>query len=431
MSKRDQMLEKGIEVIFYLSIFSLPINLFFVRRPEWAYLNGIFIDYWAPKLHLSTLVILVLAVFLFLSSKNRPLLMPQIRTLFTSKVSLGLLLSSLFLLIISIVQSTQSQISLIALTSIIIGPGVFFIILSQKKHLSELLPFTLWGTTLFQAGLGVYQRVSHQNLAPYWLLGETRFLPGWNLAWSSSKNLAPLPYGSTPHPNILAAWLIVGFLSTFYLWKQKKIGTLNTILSSIILLGTLILTESLSGITTVILLSMAVKLSIPKIPWPSQKKSQILLAILLSLGVIFSPVAWHQALKLTDNLQPNNPSITRRIALSEIAFQNQSPLGLGFLQHIHLSESASLGKIQGRFLQPVHNTVLLLVTDLGFWTFFVFSLYMFYEYKRYSLLFFGFLSILPIFSLDHGVLTTQSGQFSGIMMMIIFKSIIDINRPHK
>lgn len=409
------MLSKAKEVVFFLTCLTLPSALAKTWRPPWSYLDGVFIDYWAPSLSASTIGVLLLwAIFLAGDSKNRAATIVKFRSFFRSPLQLAVTILFFFFLIGRPLFTAFPQISWVFLGESLMGPLLFlFYLWTDRKFARNRLKNGLLLAIFWQSLLAWQQIFTQSPLGPYWLTGEPRFTSGSFLTKSEiSSVVRALPYGSTPHPNVLAGWLLLGIL----ICKSAR-NSVRNILICVLFVLTLLATESVAGV-----------ISLPLLLFLSE--NQMVLQKILSgkplmapLGItLASTILWQLALLLPASFT-NAPSVSRRIALLDSVFLKSNAWwlsGTSLIQQLSLTKGAMLSSFQGRFLQPVHSSIVSLVIDLGFGVFLLLYVFSILGLRSYSSFFWILLGVLPIFSLDHFAMTTLSGQFLVLILPLFF-----------
>ncbi len=424
-------------ILFYITIFSLPWNLFKVWRVESAYVNGHFIDYLAPKIYISQLLLWLLWAWTLLSTRGQDCL----RAIFPLKrfVAVATLLvtgilgwQTLFLRDISF---------FIWWFVLVTGPlllGLWIWLFSHEflgKNLYNRVLFALCTTTTFQSLLGITQYATQTSQTPYWLFGEPLFAPYRNLAISNFNHVQlALPYGTTPHPNILASWLLIGMWSTIILWYISKKRHALLVIFFFFQSLCLWLTESWTA-----------WMSLPILLWTtwfiysglsdrfgfSSFKRGVLAAVLLTHSLWISLWLWLPPLAKWMPLE--SVSILRRSHLEEVTLRalQGHPWGINLANYFQLVFQAETSFIGSHFLQPVHHAGLFLVIYLGLWSILLFILFFIFAQKHYSMSIILFLSILPIFNLDHYLLSLISGQYVLFYICIIIVFLTNLSRHYK
>lgn len=445
--EEHQIFDKAILILFYASIFLLPTNLFLVWRIPEAYIYGHFIDYLAPKLYLQQLIIwllfLVWGTKHWIVSRGKPL--ERRNSVYSSDSIplslLGIVIVSGVSLAISLLRQDWGLASL--LTNLLSGPVLLGIFLWKESDFREkhLFPAAILGLT-FQAGLALWQWYSQTSLAGYWFLGEPNLRLPEIVTSSLPGALRKLPYGTTPHPNILAGWLALGVSWIYAELRSRRQFTRvqlgGFLFAGLLFLWALLLTESWTAWASVGILVIFVWVC----PMLSAQLSRVFTknsakVLLLTVFILFQTlgVFLPQFLVQSGSSYPGvaSTSLTRRSDLQSQSFVliQKNPLGSGFrqmFQGIFTSEHTYEG---ARFIQPAHNTLILFALSLGFWTIIVLLFFVHLEQNKYSLLSLVLLTSLPLFTLDHYLFSTLSGQFMFLFYILFFYKILSKNSPIK
>lgn len=420
------------------SIFLGASHFFSIWRTPSSYLQGVFIDYWAPKLYASQLAVLSLWTFTALKKllnrqKIRGAVMPHFRLKENITSSL-LLILFLVTAVLGQALAPRPSVAFFTIISCIFGPFLFLVWLQLHQKLARnWLPLGIVLTTFFQASVGIFQTMMQKSVLGYIFFGEpTLTSTTLNLARSQWAHRI-LPYGTTPHPNVLGGWLVLGILFNILLWKAKSfpkpILTLHLFLSGVVLL----LTESFSAWGALFLLLIAWRYQenlahfLEQAKQSLRKRTQILaLCVVISVLWVFLPQFLGSI-----GLFHSSPSITRRAAGIAVTLENLStnPLPTGVLGHIAQFRLESTRGLGWGFLQPVHNGVLFLASDLGIWVIVLLLFFYLIGYYYYSLTFLLFLATLPFFSLDHYLISTNSGQYIVVIIYTFFMLMVKKDKP--
>jgi hypothetical protein len=418
--------------ILYITIFALPWNLFKVWRPESAYLNGHFIDYLAPKLYFSQLLIWVLWAWTLVSTRGRTRLIaifPLKRQQLLSMLHIGLILGWQMIYL----HDISYNVWLFNLLSgpfllgwwLMIFPTHFF-----SPHFWKQVVMAVIASTTFQALLGMTQFATQTNQTPYWFFGETIFTFPKGLALS---NLNPiqfiLPSGTTPHPNVLASWILIGMLSSIIIWYIGKYRHPLIVIFFFFQSLALWFTESWTAWLSAPLLLWMVWLT----QWPgltkfgfSSLKKVVVITIILIQAIWLTIPQW---LPTVGHWLPlERTSILRRTHLEEVTLSalRWHPIGTTLPEYFQAVFQAETSYIGSHFLQPVHNAGLFVTIFFGFWTLILITIFINSVQKYYSLFFLFLLAILPIFNLDHYLLSLLSGQYI-LMIMIVYFNFLTKN----
>ena len=387
-----------------LIVFLIPSNLFLKLFPGSAYVNGLLVDYLIPKLYLSDIpIIILLVLWLIEVIKNKKKI-----TLKSSKLYLSSIIITL--LIIRQIFTPHPLASIWFLLKLIeVGLLAWFLSLNKKLLKKPIINLTVICTIWFQSLLALWQFFTQRSLLTYAFLGETNFSNSVGLAkdiwWNTGR---VLPYGTTAHPNILGGVLAIFSLGLIKFLFITKIRWLKILISATILLAIaiIILTQSISAILTLII----------GIIFITRKK--IDLAVLSLYGAIFfilTPILINSA---SSNFK-NNDSLVRRSYLQTAAVNmslNNSILGSGLNQFTARVEEYSNTKEIVRFVQPVHHIGLLWLAETGI----LGILFIWLLGKRLSIkkIILPLIILLPIATLDHYLLTQQTG-----LILLVFTSV--------
>jgi O-antigen ligase len=387
-----------------LLIFLIPSNLFLKFFVDSAYVHGLLSDYLIPKLYVSDLVILaLLGLWVW---ENLPLKIKW------QKINKWLVL----ILILFFVRQLFTGHPLASIWYFfklveVLALGIFF-----TKHpdifKSKLIHWSLAITIAFQSLLAIYQFHTQHSLVGYYFLGEPNLSNYIGLAKGVFNGAEQtLPYGTTAHPNIVGGFIALGLimLSTV---RNKKISQGLLFLTMLVGGYALFLTQSISAWLTLLIGLSA--LSLQKYIHAKTIKQFLLISCLLVF--ILAPFVIHQ---LTPT--PYNPSLNRRDTLNQAAllmFIDRPLIGVGL--NNFTAEVEKYGNFQEvvRFVQPVHHTGLLwlsetgllgivLVVGLGSWL------------KTKSLNVATLFVLIPVLSLDHYLLTTQTGLLLTVLWLTV------------
>ena len=341
---------KWLTLLAAAAFFLAPINLFVKWGEIYAYVGGIFSDYLIQKLWIGELPVLLLLI-LWLPKKiysQRQKILPFLKKNILLVVAVFILLARQFFTPLPIISLWYA---IKVLELVLFG---WCLIDIWPKISRRLMEYVLLLTVLFQAGVATLQFLRQQSLFPYRILGETQLAGSINIAQAAfAKGQTILAYGTTAHPNILAGVVVVFGL----LWLKLRLTRRRFVgwqeLSVIGIIGAvLFITQSYSAI-----LALIGFLIIRSFPWLQSQARKIgwgvvLLAPLLLLAL---------ATQFTDE------SIFRRAFLNAHAvsvFLQQPLAGVGLgLFTTQLNNTPAQELI--RFIQPVHNGLLLLLTEAG------------------------------------------------------------------
>lgn len=277
----------------------------------------------------------------------------------------------------------------------------------------------LAASAFFQAVIAVVQ-FYYQKSAGLMMLGET-------VATSTTPGIARVgidgvrylrAYGTLPHANILAGFLVMGLIAAAYLFltasPHSRATRIGSAVSLFIILAALILTFSRSGwiVSALSLCSVCVYAFWKKELRP--RAYEFFAVALISLAALLSIFGW--AVISRAGFATGEASVNHRIYYNEIGLTliREHPFGVGIgnevLQAAQEGLFAAKGLTQVWLWQPVHNIYILIADELGIAGLAVFLLMLFMTFRRVrftspdavfagmlviSLLLFGFVDHFP------------------------------------
>lgn len=399
-------LEKSL---FALLIFTIPTNLALGFLKDTAFVNGILVDYLIPKLYLSDIIAIFLITAWFARVKWPQTISNSISWIKNHKnESFGLLA-----FFISIFISTSLSIKPITSYYYLAKLVEFALVTAWiSTNISQIdLGRSITPTLIFQSTVAIIQWVQKKSLLGYLFLGETTLRASSHVAKTSiTGEIRPLPYGTTPHPNVLAGFIAIAVLILLISCKDspyKHISkyiknpshTLTLLFSSIILL----LTQSVAAIIALLLGLLTIYLG------TLSAKSRYI--ALLVFGTLLSASLFYLTPKLPEE------SINRRIGLAKISTNMilANPI-FGVGPGNFTATMNNYGEIIGtsRFIQPVHNIYLLIISEIGIIGTILLGLLL-YQFRDQILNLnltksAPLIALLFIGLLDHYPLTLQTGQ---------------------
>ncbi|MBP9719125.1 MAG: O-antigen ligase family protein [Candidatus Levybacteria bacterium] len=309
---------------------------------------------------------------------------------------------------------------------------------------------------VFESFLAISQFYSHGSLGGvFYFFGERTFsslTPGIANA-SISGQLFLRPYGTLPHPNVLAGFLLIGIIFITMQWKQfgknMRIFALSVLFSAVI---ALLLTLSRTTIFLFFLLSFFSIIFFLRHPEHQRGSRKILrftqndkilwgiggLGIVGGLG-IFGSVLIGRFMS-TSFLEE---AFVVRADLFKNAWwmiSNHPFFGVGLMNFLVRLPSYQHTYSYYQYLQPVHNIFLLIFAEIGV---IGFSLILYLLYKTLRHVYYAsvtpvrlacLLMLISIFFLgmfDHYFLTLQSGQLLLAFVIGVCWSLKSIKRKKK
>lgn len=343
--------------LFLLLLFFTVSQLGFHFWPDFAFIDGIRIDYLSPTLYFSDVVFVALAITS----------LPTIKKELSQKAGRVVLIFMALFFFRTFFQDS----SLLGLASLLRIAQLVILILLSKQFFSEVvfhraISHTLAIGLLTVSALTFLQLVFQGSIGGFWyFLGERTFsgsTPGIANA-SLLGNLVLRPYASFPHPNVLGGFIVVYVILLISLIRKQVVSVgefivfLSIILSSVVAtFATLSRSAVIAGaISFVLLLSF----------FGQQKKNLIiLLIVVLAVLTIFlnTPILVSRFMYFS----PGDTSFSIRLVLFNQAlalFQVNLLFGVGlgeFLPSLQRTFSPTYS-----YLQPVHNALLLFLVESG------------------------------------------------------------------
>ncbi|MEK7151548.1 MAG: O-antigen ligase family protein [Patescibacteria group bacterium] len=307
---------------------------------------------------------------------------------------------------------------------------------------------------LFQAVVGIVQYIKQGSLGLR-LLGESPLsVNATGVAVFFADGIKYLrAYGTTPHPNILAAWLFVAVFA-FYFWylylKDRRSDSIRYEIMPL-LIYTILLFGLFFTFSRVIIGLWAVGVLIGVLIFILRKdfnnasgkiKSRIFKLAIGSLVVvgIFSLLFWPQ-IKSRIHVSSQEEAVTQRVYYNKVAGEfigEHLMLGMGVGQFIP-NMIMKFSYLPSQAYQPVHNIYLLVVGETGFLglvAFIGFVVIIFWGFvgrtrfaKLYHYSFFILASsFLVVGFFDHFLWTSQQGGFIFWIILGFLTNGIEVER---
>lgn len=436
-------------------IFLIPSNLFVKCCETTGYVNGLFIDYLLPKFFVSDVLILAIlilgSVWLLISNKKKQQFnLPSILN-YTSTHRL-IVTTLLLFLVLGMRQVTAShpmaalwyfgklvEVVLLGffLAHFIRSIATKKIPLLRQKKFWLLISLALAITICFQSCLAIFQYTQQHELVGFHFLGEPQLTQPLSLAriTLSSGTIKVLPYGTTAHPNVLAGVIAIYLLLWFLIQqKQKVFAQKPFVIFSLILLvlgcSNIYITRSFSAWATVglgvgILIFNQylgpTRSNLRNVP--SGTSTGIMLLI---LSFVIIPLS----ITVLAKNNPVNMSLTRRSDLQQAAIKmliDKPLVGVGLNNFSAEVENYTQSTELVRFVQPVHHVGWLWLSETGMLGLAVVALTIWLYFHtgqnsrgKLTQLTLLFLMVLPIFSLDHYLLSIQTGMLLGVLSVVLY-----------
>jgi len=375
-------LKKLQQIIFYLLVFLIPSNLAKHWPQDWSYVHGILIDYLIPTIYLTDLLILtLLGLWLLEKLVNREYYVLH-SVMHRKKKSLRptlYWLLTITCLLLNILLAKNRPVAVYKWIKVLEFGLLIYYISSKGRSRSagknKTFIKVLSLSVIWQSVLAIGQWLKQGSIFGYWFLGEQPF----NTSTLAIKKISllgqikVLPMGTFPHSNVLAGFLVISLLLILLQFNGDRRSIV--VISALILgMATLGLTFSfpawigfIGGMAYYVgsrkycvlrsVLRRKNKSLRPTYYW-LLTTGYLLLAIIL-LGVIWG---------LGGIGKMEASSFSRRMELNKIAWKmwQSSPIfGVGLNNFVPRMEEFGQVVANYRFLQPVHNIFLLVLSEMG------------------------------------------------------------------
>lgn len=392
-------------------------------------MGGLKIDYLSPTLYLTD-ILMFLVLFFWALTKRKKLLCSVFEFLHSSRFYLIILV--IFGCLLFAVNFVNPFSHILKIVKII---ELFFIGLYISKKVSikqySVLIIVLSVGVVFESTLAIVQLINKGSLEGIlYLFGERAFnenTPGIAQAIINGKLLLR-PYGTLPHPNVLAGYLLVCF---FLISFNNKIKWFYY-LTSILIFEVIFLSFSRSvWLTGSILFFIVGILNIKKL-FSLIRNQKIIFVMFPLLFVVFifllNPIKDRfYSLKNTDM-----QTIEKRNNLSNLSvemFKSSPLIGVGLNNFIPNIPLYAKDNAQIRWYQPVHNIYLLILSEAGVVGFVIFILFIYKTLKKNKnkplVFYLALATILLVGLFDHYFITLQQTEILFAVVIGLFWTKIE------
>ncbi len=183
-------------------------------------------------------------------------------------------------------------------------------------------------------------------------------------------------YGTMPHANILAGFLVFGFVALLFVFsrtgdeKRDALKRLGIVAALFLILSAILLTFSRSGLA-VFVFAVGTTIVYGLSEAFLRRRSLFLIGVLL-LFVVFSAFGFKGLATARDSVSLTEPSVTYRVDYGLIAFdliRSHPIFGVGVGNEVLAGLTAGLYQGQGMHSswqwQPAHNLYLLIASETG------------------------------------------------------------------
>ncbi len=394
-------------ILFYLLISLLPLQLGRHFWPGFSLISGIRVDYLAPTIYLTDLLVIgILGSWLW--KRKKQFSIPNSQAVVRKH---WWILAIFCFLLVNVFFAQNRGAALYKLIKIIEFTLLGFYVAKNRFQISTLC-FSLSMAVIYSSLLALAQFFRQASLGGvFWWLGErtfNAFTPGIaQIIWEG--RLIMRPYATFPHPNVLAGFILVSLVliatTKTQDLKQRIIKRLGVFFGVI----GIAISFSRSAWLVGVLVSFWFLIRNLRITKTNKKFLYfILLCLLFGVGVLFYSLS-HLS---------TEEAISRRLQLNQVAIKmtKQNPLiGVGLNNFVsRLPEFWQKPEVV-RFLQPVHNIFLLTFAETGVTGLLIFFWLLILSYRKLLItnnqrLIITLSAILILGLFDHYWLTLQQTQ---------------------
>ncbi len=401
---------------FYLLILFLPSQLGKHFFPTFSFVSGIRIDYLAPTVYLTDLLILA-TLTSWIVEKLKAQYFPGRKKIKISAKSLIFLIFYLLFFILNIFFAQNKLLAFFKALKIAELTFLAFYITDKKPSFKIAVYFLLFA--VFYSSLIAWgQFIKQESInGVFYLLGERTFnLETFGIARAFVLGKLVLrPYATFPHPNVLAGFLTAVLPFVIFLpqiKKEKNKGVFFYFPLLFLTLSTIAISLSKNAWIATILIGAFCLIYF---------RVKVYKIVLFFLPFLFFLPIFINRLNSAVSSDIETITIREKLVLSSFAMIKKDPLfGVGLNNFIpNLKNTTSINSYQE--LQPVHNAYLLLTAETGLLglVFFIFLLRRVFKKMFNKLPFYqsthlptclSFFSILFLSLFDHYFFTLQQAQ---------------------
>jgi len=360
--------------LFLLLVLLLPVQLGRHFWPEWSYVMGLRVDYLSPTIYLTDiLVFLILGTWILDKFKiqNPCLAGRQAKSKIKIKNSKFIFfLASVFIFLLANCFFAKNQgVAVYRLVKIAEFSLLGFYVAKNDYSLFTI-HWSLVLAVIYSSLLAIAQFIKQSSVGGiFWWLGERTFNAGTpGIAKTDFfGHLLLRPYATFPHPNVLAAFVLIAFIlsAPFVYQKDKLLFVFYFLISTVTLFISFSQAVWLVGLVVGLLVLGNLKINkwLKGLAWGGA-------IFLLIFYLIKVPIFMEE-------------SFSQRLGLAKNALQlikQNLFIGVGLNNFIVNLPKFQQGQIL--WLQPVHNIYLLMVAETGLVGLVIFGWFLFLSYKK-------------------------------------------------
>lgn len=424
-------------VFFYLTIFLMPTQLGRHFWPDWAMVLGRRMDYLSPTVFLTDILILISLLFWLLSKPvtilkffQNPVNKDGLEI--KSKFITGTIFLGSIYITTNILMSLNPNVAAIKWLKLaeffLLG---IYIVKTQPRfnRIAQLFLAALSYSLL----LALIQLVKSSSVGGWWwFLGERSFgldsvgISRGEFCWIKTSGCSQYlrPYATFPHPNVLAGFVVTGFIILKSYFKIIKPNTVFRFIVYIVMFAVLVLSASRSAMAALVLswfpIIARIRLRLIKQIYTGTAAAIIMIFFWLSAGNLIRAV--------NEFIVSESVWVRLNLISSSLDMYWTSPVyGIG-LGNFTVALPYFLVEKYIYYLQPVHNIYLLILSELGAIGFIVFLWFTktVFNFRYLKIWFFNpdvypfhhaLVAIYFIGLFDHYFLTLQQAQ---ILLTVVY-----------
>ncbi len=246
-------------------------------------------------------------------------------------------------------------------------------------------------------------------------------------------------YGLFPHPNVLAAFLLLGILAVYYLWFREKPSVTLAVGFLTILFGLALTFSRTAWMIAILLTAAAVGYALVV---KTYRRSALLLLPALVVGGLALAILLGPQIAARSQVAADEPAFVLRGAYNKVGWEiiKSRPLGVGIGNQVQFAIENGLyqkfGLTESWQFQPIHNIYLLIASEVGILGLAAFLIFLIKKVlpNLHPLALVIPLSLLAFGLLDHFLWTYQPGRLMlwliiGILMGLSARSSTDRTYP--
>jgi O-antigen ligase len=414
-------LEKIIRFLLYFFVFILPFQIKYILISSEQNYNEI-------AIYFNYFILFFLLSFFFIYfykiKKEKKKIIPKY---------LFIIAGLDFFVFISVLISPVFLVSIFKYILFLLSCSLFFFLLNFKYNLKKLLIFFVLGVFI-QSSIGVWQFLSQSDFSNKYIgkaLHDSSVLGTSVIETEGGRFLRS--YGALDHPNILGALAFFSIIFLIYLFLKYDFNLKAKIAFYLVyfvnLLG-LLFSFSRSSFLALFFSFFAISLGL--VAKRNFKKFSFLLSFSLLFIIVFLSIFKPVFLSRLDiDSRLESISINERVEQADYSGQIIKNniwfgVGLGAYHQSLLDENRNLKSYEA---QPVHNSFLLILSEIGVWGFLFFSWFFFYFFRR-NLSFSSYYITVSLFSglfifmiFDHWLWSLPFGMLFFFFILAVSSSI--------